>query len=209
MILIADIREYLEAFNISTTQLSDAYIQRQIDAEIAKIERETGKSFFTVKTETLHLSGDGSKLLTLPRWPVVLINSITIKTAAGVGYPDTQLQDSDYILDGKNGQVTIRSTLLEGALRIFVFPEGFNNIEVSLDYGYTTAPPEVEDAITQSISANCLNYVGEQNGGALKSLSIEGYTETFDTANGIKYAGIIKNWKQNARNVLKFYRTVI
>lgn len=205
MIVVADIRLYLEGYNIDASTLTDPFIQKQIDATVAKQERLTGKSFFATRTVTRNFHGDGSKTLQLHHWPIDVIDFIKIKYA-GQGLPDTTLSSAEYILNKLNGQISILSSILVDGSQIFVWPLGHNNIETKYDYGYTAVPVDVEDALIKIIAGNSLMQVSGRDGGT-GSLSIEGYTKTFGP-NG-KYTNIVSGWKKDAKSTLKSYRSIV
>lgn len=202
MIVVQDIRDYLEGFGIDAATLSDSFIQKRIEATVAVIERESGKSFFEIKEITELVSGYGCATLQLLHFPVTEIIKIEVVKNYFTPSPGISIgvvPSDSYILNAADGRLTFTSTQSW-------FPTDENSVSANYKYGYSTPPADAVEGLINLICADCLQNVSDREG-SVKSLSIEGWSKSY--GGDTKFAGAINTFKTRGMEYLINYYEMI
>lgn len=202
MIVVQDIRDYLEGFGIDAATLSDSFIQRRIEATVAVVERESGKSFFEIKEIIEMLSGSGTATLQLLHFPVTEIIKIEILKnyfTPSPGITTGIVPSESYILSAKDGRLTFKSIQSW-------FPSDENSVYANYKYGYSFPPADAVEGLVNLVCADCLQNVSDREG-SVKSLSIEGWSKSY--GGDTKFAGAINTFKTRGMEYLINYYEMI
>lgn len=195
-----EIRNFLECYGITTTILSDSWIENRRDnLVIPYCERITRQSFYTIKSMVEYYSGNGKNYLILNRKPV---NEITeIRYVLG-GYSMPILNLAMIELDTARGMIKAKSNYDE-AYFLPIFAKGDMNIKVTYNYGYATIPADVKEAIIYLCSEQALGFVGARTGGG--SLTVQGFGRGYGERG--KYQDIRNDLSRQAHSLLQKYST--
>ncbi len=194
-----EIRDKLEGYGITTTVLTDAWIEDCRDNEIIPhIEDITGLVFDgEVISEYEYYNGTGRNTLMLNRRPV---NEIVELRLIG------SLQEGDLSglveLIGAEGIIRLRSVHSEGVFEP-VFRRGEKNIKVKYKYGEDDYPNVVASAIKNLVAAKCLNLIGSRTGGG--GLSVQAFSRNYGPHG--KYGDIRKELVTTGYGLLRRYMT--
>ena len=197
----ADIREFLNGYCITETEIPDAWIEQRRDRMVIPyIERVTGHTISAVSEIEEFYSGTGSSILILNRRPVIRVTNIS--------YTNIPTE----VLTG-NLLVSVRLIREEGILKSVanfnegnfdpIFYKGINNIRVTYEYGYADTPEDLCEAVTMMVAKRVLNHVGARTGGG--GISTDGYNRNFG-ARG-KWTDVINEWDKDTYAILQKYIT--
>lgn len=126
---------------------------------------------FTETTETIAIDGNGRYSIRLPGYPVQSIDSVTVGDRT-LGSDEYRVKPSQ-ARDGHNSGILER----KGA----VWPDGWENVEITYTWGYTTPPGTVtsvaEELVVDALRAAAANEKGAKSG--VQSYSLDGYSVSF------------------------------
>jgi hypothetical protein len=195
-----DVREYLEGYGISATQLTDLWITKRItNIIIPYVEKITRQSFSAIKTVTEYHSGTGKNILILDRRPIVAVTEI----AYVLGGNTQRILNLAMIETVAKQGILKAKTNYDEAFLLPLFAKSEFNIKVTYTYGYTDYPSDVKEAIIYLTSSRCLTFIGARTGGG--SLGIQSYNRNY--GNRGKYTDIINVLDADAHAILKPYMT--
>jgi len=193
------IRDFLEGYGITTSVLSDDWIDDTRDNEIIPHIEDVTKQTFDGETEvTEYYSGTGKSTLILNRRPVNSITSIRVINSLG---GDIQGQID---LIGEEGIIKVSNNYSEGIYNP-LFQKGDKNIVVVYKYGTTDYPARVTRAIKCLVAAKMLNMIGARTGGG--ALSAQAWSRNFGSHG--KYTDIRKELTATAYSLLRKYMTSV
>jgi hypothetical protein len=169
---------------------------------IPYVERMCRQSFFSIKSITEYLSGNGKNYLVLNHKPINEVTKI------------------EYVLGGNNtfflNLAMIETIASEGVLKakrnyeeafyLPVFAKGDYNIKVTYTYGYLECPPDVKEAIMYLAAEQLLGFIGSRTGGGT-SFSMQMYSRSWG-ARG-KYSEIRDDLARQAYAILAYYTTSV
>ena len=188
------IRDELEGYGITTTVLSDAWIERCRDEEmVPHVESITRQTYSGVAEVTEHYSGNGTSTLFLNRRPVIEV--VKIETVGAVVVANLSGATE---LDGAQGVLKAKTNLSEG-IYYPTFPKGDRNIKVTYRYGYDDFPADVSRAVRLLVAAKALALIGARTGGG--SLSVQAHGRSYGTHG--KYTDIRKEFVNSAYSILR------
>ncbi len=120
------------------------------------VDGVAGRDFMLHPGETVRLDGSGTRVLLLSPHglhPVTQIESVVVEGRA--------LEESDWLFYAEEGALVLAASSTFGVR----FPEGNQNVEVTLDWGYETPPADVRLAQAKLTAAELLaRNSGEQGG---------------------------------------------
>lgn len=195
-----DVRDFLEGYEISTTVLTDPWIERKLtNVIIPFVERLIGRSAEGSESVVEYLSGNGKSILLLSRKDVVSLTSLEYVTG---GDFDTTIGLSGVRLIPNQGMIKSVSNITEGGYST-LFAKGIKNIKVTYTVGSTTIENDLKEAIIMLCAESILGFVGARTGGG--SITVQGFSRNF--GNRGKYQDIRNDLKREARAILKKYMT--
>jgi hypothetical protein len=201
-----DIINYLEGYGISSSIISDDWIEKRRDnLVIPWITKHTRLDFESEKEITEYLSGNGKEILVLSKKPVNEIINFTYVSGG-----DTLINLSESIeLDQAEGIIIKKVLMSEGDIKS-VFPKGNKNIKVTYKYGTenfidseSNELVDIKEAIIYMTCKQILIQIGARTGGG--SLSVEAHSRNYGTRG--KYTDIINNLDQMSYEILRPYFT--
>jgi hypothetical protein len=201
-----DIINYLEGYGISSSIISDDWIEKRRDnLVIPWITKHTRLDFEDEKEITEYLSGNGKEILVLSKKPVNEIINFTYVSGG-----DTLINLSESIeLDQAEGIIIKKVLMSEGDIKS-VFPKGNKNIKITYKYGTenfidseSNELVDIKEAIIYMTCKQILIQIGARTGGG--SLSVEAHSRNYGTRG--KYTDIINNLDQMSYEILRPYFT--
>lgn len=160
----------------------------------AAIESAAGRDFFLHADETVLLDGSGTRVLLLAPLgltPVVSVQSVAVNGRA--------LASGDWLFYPDEAAIVLAAGSALGQR----FPEGSQNVEVTLDWGYEATPGDVAAAQAKLTAAELLAaYTGEQGG--VEALSLGDYTVRYGSEG--RFTHSIRRLITEAREAMTRYR---
>lgn len=158
------------------------------------IESAAGRDFFLHADETVLLDGSGTRVLLLA--PVGLTPVVAVESVSVGG---RELASSDWLFYPDEAAIVLAAGSTLGQC----FPEGSQNVEVTLDWGYEATPGDVAGAQAKLAAAELLAaYTGEQGG--VEALSLGDYTVRYGSDG--RFAHSIRRLVAEAREAVTRYR---
>lgn len=195
---VIDIRVELEGYGITTSVLSDNWIERCRDYEIIPhVKRITKMDFNSEQEITEYYNGNGTSILILNRRPVNEIVSIQVISSLTVG----NLLAATLLISNE-GIVKARTDYDEGIYGP-IFQKGYKNIQVTYKYGYDDYPDDIARAIILMVAAKALALIGARTGGG--SLSVQSHSRNYGSHG--KYTDIRKEFIYGAYSILNRFQT--
>jgi len=196
-----DIRSYLEGYGISSSIVSDSWIDETILYEVVPFVESVIKTSLTEETTAVeYYSGNGRDTLILNRR---FINSIVkIELVTGVDYDNAvNLNNIDIIAD--QGILKAKITIDEFFKNV-VFPKGNRNIKVTYKYG-GNINNELRLAIKMLSCIPCLDLIEGRTGGG--DLQTQCLTKNYGKMG--KYTNIRIRLSNRAMAILRRYWTMV
>jgi hypothetical protein len=160
------------------------------------IEAAAGRDFFLHADETLALDGTGTRVLLLAPLgltPVVAVDAVTVD--------GRELADDEWLFYPDEAAIVLAASSGFGRR----FPEGSQNVEVTLDWGYEVTPGDVVSAQAKLAAAEMLaRHTGEQGG--VEAVSLGDYTVRYGTDG--RFAHTIRRLVAEAREAVARYRRI-
>ena len=192
-----DVREFLEGYGISTSILSDTWIEnRMFNSIIPHVRNKTGLTFDGEQNVTEYLSGNGESILMLSSPNVTSIVSIDYVLGGDV-YSNISLAGVE-LLEG--GVLKAISNVTEGGSST-LFRKGNRNVKIVYKTGYADYPDDIKEAIVMLTCEFVLGFVGARTGGG--ALTVEGFSRNFGKRG--KYQDIRNDLKRQAYSLLYKY----
>ena len=149
MALITNLNALLEELDYSNkTPGQQAQIDALIEVSSELIEKYCNRHFLLDTYIDEKHNGNNKNSLFLDNIPIVSIDLITIEASGGLG-ADTDFDGSYFKFDTSDGEIQWDNNyLLQNAVVDWIghFPQGFNNILVTYDGGFTEVPKPIEFA---------------------------------------------------------------
>ena len=190
MIYSDDVREFLEGYGISSTILTDDWIDARIEKTIIPyVQRMTGMSFTAEDTITEYHDG-GNDTIVLNRRPVNSIQSISY--ISGV----SEIEDSsgvlEYQLDSDSGIIIKASGQ---------FSKGIKNVIVTYQIGSSDMNDDINEALLYLTSELCLTLIANRTGGG--DLSVQGIGKSYGPRG--KWDAVRNDFTRQAKSILSKY----
>ena len=149
----------------------DFLIEELLDDATSFIDRFCNRDFAHHENDAVQIDGNGRNTLRLPRqWPIIEIHSIEI---GGSEIPE----DSYRVKPGRD-LAEWNSGLIER--RNSYWPQGWENIEIVLDWGFEEPPLEIDDIAEGLAAGAILDFLHNQNADGVASISMDGYSVSFN-----------------------------
>lgn len=142
--------------------LSDYWLCKQIESFIIPfVESRTGQSFFKEESAVEYHSGNGKNVLILDRRPIVRVTDVRY-VLGGNNFSILNLAMIEVV--AKEG-ILKSKTNYDEAFLLPMFAKGDYNIKVTYDYGYTTTPEDIYQAMIYLTAEKALGHVAGRTGG--------------------------------------------
>lgn len=195
-----EIRAFLEGYDITTSYLSDPWIEaRRDNFIIPQVEKVIRRKVEGTESVTEYVSGTGQSILILSRKP---INSVTsIEYVTGGDYDSTIGLGGIEVLS-EEGILKSVTNITEGGYNI-IFAKGEKNIKVTYTIGSDTIEGDLKEALIYLSAEQLLGFIGARTGGG--ALTVQGFSRNFGERG--KYQDIRNDLKRQAFGLLRKYTT--
>ena len=195
-----EIRAHLEGYNITTSIISDAWIEDERDNSVIPMVEQIVGSLSAEETKTEYYSGNGTDTLILNRRNINEITEIQYVNYSGelgiVSINSVELIEDQGILKAK-------ANIDEGLYHV-LFSKGNKNIKVTYKIGGTVAD-DIEMAVKKLCAITILdNLEGRTGGGAL---TVQGFSRQYGDKG--KYTNIRDRLNRAAMVILRRYQTAV
>jgi hypothetical protein len=194
-----DVLALLQAYDTSEWGTEEELLTeavREMAPTRAAIEAAAGRDFFLHSDETAVLDGSGTRVLLLA--PIGLTPVVSVTSVCVDG---RELADGDWLFYPDEAAIVLAASSSLGRR----FPEGSQNVEVRLDWGYENTPSDVAAAQAKLAAAELLaKHTGEQGG--VEALSLGDYTVRYG-GDG-RFSHTIRRLVAEARETVARYRRV-
>ena len=164
--------------NVQNSSALDTLISKLNDRAKSAIDEYCQRDFEHHPGETVKVDGSGRTDLSLPRqsagdglyYPILSLTSVKLNGSA--------LDSDGYrIKQQPNSKKNRNAGIIER--KYARWPKGWENIEVTLDWGYPNPPDEVKSIAEQLIIDQLLNAAQASKSSGAESISMDGYSGTF------------------------------
>lgn len=164
--------------NVSNSSELDSLISKLNDRAKSLIDEYCQRDFGEHLAETVDVDGNGRRELSLPDaaagdglyYPIISLSTVKIDDSA-LDADDYRIKPQPNALANRNAGVIERKNAR--------WPEGWENIEVTLDWGYSAPPDEVKGIAETLIVDQLLNAAQASKSSGAESVSMDGYSVTF------------------------------
>lgn len=173
----SDVRALLEGYCISTSTMTNAWIENIRDRFVIPfVEGRIRRSLTGVETIVEYHDGNGRNTMQLNRRGALSITDIEYVIS---GDYTTELETTDFLLLAKEGLVkAVRSEYIVGA-QTPAFPRGDKNIKITYTIGYETdeIPIDLQEAVLYGTTEKALSFIAGRGGGG--DVSVSGYSKSY------------------------------
>lgn len=202
MVHVQEIRDFLEGYCITTTTITDEWIENRRDKFVVPyIEKFLNHSIESETTKTVYLSGKGRRTLILPDRDINELVSIEYVTG---GDFDSSIGIDSVELIADEGVIRSVINLSEGRYNR-IFAKGERNIKVVYKIGNTTLPDDISEAIIYLCCEQLLGFLGARTGGG--SLTVQGFSRNYGERG--KYQDIRNDLSRQAMAILKNHISLV
>jgi len=164
--------------NVSSTSEFNDLIDSLNDRAKSLIDEHCQRDFEEHADETTKVDGNGRRELSLPQYasgdglyyPIISISSLKLNDNA-VDASDYRIKPQANALNNRNAGIIER--------KAGRWPEGWENIEVTLTWGYSNPPPEIKSIAEQLIIDQLLNASQNDSSDGAESISMDGFSVSF------------------------------
>lgn len=171
--------------NVQNDSALDSLITKLNDRAKSLIDEYCQRDFDEHTGATTTLDGNGKSEISLPRhangdglyYPIIEITDLKQN--------DSSLSADKYrIKQTPNSRGDRNPGIIEK--RYGLWPEGWENIEVTLTWGYASPPEEIKSIAEQLIIDQLNNAVQDSKADGAQSISMDGFSVSFDTSMRLK-----------------------
>jgi len=164
--------------NVSNTTELDNLISRLNDRAKSLIDEYCQRDFEEHLGEAVPVDGNGRTELSLPQYaagdglyyPIINLDTVTLNGNA-LDASDYRIKPQPNALTNRNAGIIERKNAR--------WPEGWENIEVTLDWGYSSPPEEVKSVAESLIVDQLLDATQAEKGSGATSISMDGFSVSF------------------------------
>jgi hypothetical protein len=164
--------------NVSSSTELDNLISRLNDRAKSLIDEHCQRDFELYSGETVKVDGNGRTELSLPQYAAGDGLYYPIIELADVSLNGSSLDASDYRIKPQPNALPDRNAGIIERKRAR-WPNGWENIEVTLDWGYSTPPDEVKSIAETLIVDQLLDAAQADKGSGADSISMDGFSVSF------------------------------
>lgn len=191
MITADDIYDYLESYEIDSTEISSTWIENRIANSIVPLlEKKLGFELESATEKTVILSGTGKDYLILPD---KVINSIT---SIKYTFPISE----NYYEDSSNYEL-----INGGIIKLYgrYFPTGDKNIEVIYNIGSATLTGDLKELVIMQTCIKVLSHLANRTGGG--AINVNAYNKQYGDRG--MYTHEINQLHLESLAIIKSYRS--
>lgn len=211
---LAVINGPLRGFDLSSLGDSsadcEAYVERLLLASKAILDNTAGRDFDSHTADVITLDGNDANRIAV--WKDDATLCAPIVSVTGVSVYDEALDIADLKINAQAGLIGFREPVsdrlcVRRALRrrtsIFAFPRDWQNVQVTLNWGYTTPPPGIPEA--QQLLVACFTAITLSGADfqGLTARKIEDFEEQYREG---PYSQQVRRWTSEAKTLLRSYR---
>lgn len=178
-----DLDSLIDDLNERASSTIDAYCNRDFEDHAGFVET---------------LDGNGRGSIRLTGYPVRSVSTVKVGGST-LSSDEYRVKSDSPAWVGENGGILER----KGA----AWPDGWENLEVTYDWGYTTPPPEIQqvasELVVEALRSAAANDKGA--GGGAQSYSMDGFSVSFDDS----LKSLVGLLDTGQREVLDKHRRVI
>lgn len=164
--------------NIANSSELDSLISKLNDRAKSVIDEYCQRDFGEHAGETVKVDGNGRTELSLPQqaagdglyYPIINLSSVKLN-GSSLDASDYRIKPQPNALSNRNAGVIERKHAR--------WPKGWENIEVTLDWGYSSPPEEVKSIAESLIVDQLLNAAQASKSSGAESVSMDGYSVSF------------------------------
>ncbi|MFW6156202.1 MAG: hypothetical protein ACOC7J_02690 [Armatimonadota bacterium] len=169
---------------------------REMPATKAAIDAAAGRDFMLHADETVLVDGSGTRVLLLAPLgltPVVNVDSVRVD--------GRELTTGEWLFYPDEAAIVLAASNRIGRH----YPEGSQNVEIRLDWGYEATPSDIAAAQAKLIAAELLaRYAGERGG--VEAVSLGDYMVRYGTDG--RFAHAVRRLVTEAREAVARYRRI-
>jgi hypothetical protein len=159
----SELKTLISNLNDRAKSLIDEYCQRDFEEHLG---------------ETTTVDGNGRRELSLPQYasgdglfyPIISLASVSLNGNA-LDASDYRIKPQPNALSNRNAGVIERKNAR--------WPRGWENIEVTLDWGYESPPEEVKSIAESLVVSQLLDAAQAEKGSGASSISMDGFSVSF------------------------------
>lgn len=194
-----DVLAQLRAYDTTawgTTEELAAEIAGLLGPTKAAIDAAAGRDFMLHANETVVLDGTGTRVLLLA--PLGLTPVLSVSAIAISGKP---LSAGDWLFYPEEAAIVLAASNTYGSY----FPEGSQNVTVTLDWGYEVAPADIVVAQAKLVAAELIARNSGETGG-VEAVSLGDYTVRYGSAGRFAYS--VRRLVAEANETVARYRRI-
>lgn len=170
--------------NVANSTELDNLISRLNDRVKSRIDEYCGRDFEFHGSETVKVDGNGRTELSLRRHaagdglyqPIVNLSSVSVGGST-LDASDYRIKPQPNSLPNRNAGIIERKHAR--------WPEGWENIEVTLDWGYQSPPEEIKSVAESMVKEALLDAAQASKSSGAESISMDGYSVSFSERIGL------------------------
>ena len=182
----ADVQTVKERSGVSANDLNNVQNETALDDLISRLNKRAKslideycqRDFEEHAGETIKVDGNGRTELSLPQqaaadglfYPIINLTDVKLNSNT-LDASDYRIKPQPNALSNRNAGVIERKNAR--------WPEGWENIEVTLDWGYSSPPPEIKSVAESLIVDQLLNAVQDSKSSGADSISMDGFSVSF------------------------------
>jgi hypothetical protein len=164
--------------NVANSSELDSLISNLNDRAKSLIDEYCQRDFEEHAGETVKVDGNGRNELSLPQYaagdglyyPIINLSSVSLN-GNSLDASDYRIKPQPNALSNRNAGVIERKNAR--------WPEGWENIEVTLDWGYQSPPGEIKSIAETLIVDQLLDAAQAEQGSGATSISMDGFSVSF------------------------------
>jgi hypothetical protein len=164
--------------NVQNSSELDTLISKLNDRAKSVIDEHCQRDFEEHLGETVTVDGNGRTELSLPQhasgdglyYPIINLSSVKL-SGSSLDASDYRIKPQPNALSNRNAGVIER--------KYARWPRGWENIEVTLDWGYSSPPDEVTSIAEKLIVDQLLDAAQASKSSGAESVSMDGYSVSF------------------------------
>lgn len=160
--------------NVDNPTQLDTLIENLKDRASGLVEEFCGRDFEEHTGQTVKLDGNGRREIRLPVYPIISISEVRVNGSV-LNASDYRIKPADYPLGESDGR---NPGILERKFSPWPDTGDFEEIEVDLDYGYTTPPGAIKGVVEDLVVDALLDASQSESLSGAQSASMDGFSIT-------------------------------
>ncbi len=196
-----DVREYLEGFGVTTTVVSNAWVDNRINRFVVPtVERILRTKLGEIVEVLEYHSGNGTEMLLLNHGPIQEL--ISLQFVQYTDYPDSYNIANIEVIQSQ-GILRTKSSIANMTGYAPLFVKGKNNIKVRYTYGHNPVPDDIKEALILLTCDATLGFLGSKTGGG-SGFGVKELNRSF--GNRGKWTELRNDMARQAKQILQSYQ---